>query len=260
MSATTLRATLALLLLLMVGFTLDARRGSLAGPDTSLTQIQKAGVLRVGIDPTYPPFAVTNGQGELEGFEVDLARELAQRLDVQPDFVGVDVGGMIEGLIARKFDVAISGIVPSPDYGRRVAFSQPYYDAGLVLVLRPSVDPSALAGRPLAIEVGSEADARSAELRAQLREPMLVPLMDVEEMERRLASGGVDGAIVDRLLASELAKKVPGLTVGEERLTNDPFVVAVRASDNALREALDDALTVMELDGTLAKLEARWLR
>src|SRR5438128_1557944 len=102
--------------------------------DLSHVRVQRAGELVVGLDPSYPPFEVVNGQGQVDGYDVDLTRELARRLGVQARLVAIDFGGIYDALDVEKCDVIVGGVAPLPEYDTAVYYTQPYYDDGLVVV------------------------------------------------------------------------------------------------------------------------------
>src|SRR5438876_5559009 len=100
-------------------------------PDPFLKDIEKRGVLRVGIDPTYPPFeAVRNGK--IEGYDVELARALAGGLGVGVEFVPLALDTVYDALAAGKVDVLVSALPFVYEQQKDVRYSVPYYQAGQV--------------------------------------------------------------------------------------------------------------------------------
>ena len=77
---------------------------------STLNSILKAGELRVGLDPGYPPFELTDKTGKVIGFDVDLAKELAKAMGVKLKVVNTDYDGIIPALLADKFDIIMSGM------------------------------------------------------------------------------------------------------------------------------------------------------
>ena len=70
----------------------------------------KAGTLRVGMDPTYMPFEMTNKRGEIIGFEVDLLKAMAKAMGVKLELVSTGYDGIIPALMTDKFDMIGSGM------------------------------------------------------------------------------------------------------------------------------------------------------
>jgi polar amino acid transport system substrate-binding protein len=225
-----------------------------AEPDRSLERVQKAGVLIVGLDPSYAPFEVVNGQGNLEGFDVDLTRAIAERLGVKASLVSIDYGGIFDALEVGKFDAIIGGVTSTPDQSKIFSFTRPYYDAGLV-VLRGTSD----SGQVLGYESGSDADVNLVELRTELAGFELRPFDDQDRIHSALQQKSLGGAVVDAVTASSWARDVPGLSILPHRLTSVPLTFAIRNRDQALFRALDRVLQTLLDDGQVAALERKWL-
>ena len=114
-------------------------------------RILASGVLRVGMDASYPPFETENADGTCAGYDVDLARALAARWGVRAEFVNVHLDGLYDALRAGKCDVIISAIPYDRTMTRDVLYSTAYLNAGLVLVVREGWAASTAAtGRPQA--------------------------------------------------------------------------------------------------------------
>ena len=75
-----------------------------------LDEVKQRGTLRVGLEGTFPPFNSKNPQGELVGFDVDIAKAVAAKLGVKPEFVTTEWSGIIAGLQAGKFDVIVNQV------------------------------------------------------------------------------------------------------------------------------------------------------
>src|SRR6266849_3058971 len=112
--------------LILVGAILVLR--SARASDLSLSRVKRAGFVVVGLDPSYPPFEVVNGEGQLDGYDVELSRELARRLGVHARLVAIDFGGIYDALDVGKFDVIVGGVTPLPGDDQNVRYTHPYYD------------------------------------------------------------------------------------------------------------------------------------
>jgi polar amino acid transport system substrate-binding protein len=93
--------------------------------ETLLEDIQKRGTLRVGMS-TFVPWAMRDKNGELIGFEIDVAKKLAEDMEVEVEFVPTAWDGIIPALIAGKFDVIIGGMSIRPSRNLTVNFTLPY--------------------------------------------------------------------------------------------------------------------------------------
>ncbi|WP_434361143.1 transporter substrate-binding domain-containing protein [Parasalinivibrio latis] len=96
----------------------------------NLDKINERGTLRVGMS-TFVPWAMRNKQGELIGFEIDVAKRLAKDSGWKVEFVPTAWDGIIPALLAKKFDVIIGGMSITPERSKSVLFTLPYSHSGV---------------------------------------------------------------------------------------------------------------------------------
>ena len=101
--------------------------------DSVVEQVIQRGVLRVGMS-TFVPWAMKDKTGELIGFEIDVARRLAEDMGVKVEFVPTKWSGIIPALLTGKFDVIIGGMGILPSRNLKVNFTNPYDYTGMSLV------------------------------------------------------------------------------------------------------------------------------
>ncbi len=112
----------------------QSHAGASAGnrPGTLQSVLQK-GTLRVGVS-LFTPWTLKTADGELAGFEIDVAKQLAKDLGVKPVFHVLDWEKMIPALLSRNIDIIVAGIVITPQRALKVNFSDPYDSSGIGLV------------------------------------------------------------------------------------------------------------------------------
>lgn len=103
---------------------------SMASGTPNLDKINDRGTLRVGMS-TFVPWAMRDKQGELIGFEIDVAKRLAQDSGWKVEFVPTAWDGIIPALLAQKFDVIIGGMSITPERSKSVLFTSPYSHSGV---------------------------------------------------------------------------------------------------------------------------------
>ena len=262
-----------------------------ASSDDVWDHVQETGVLRIGMDASFPPFEAITADGTLVGFDVDLARELGRRLGpalskpvlseaegaegVEVQFVAnLPYDGLYDALAVGRVDVVISALVVNPARAADFAYSTSYFDAGQVLVVQERPDRSSetcqvsiegvcpepiegmasLSGCTLAVEFGSQGDLEARKWARRLPDLTVVPCQTAAEALATVAAGEADGALVDRV--SALAA---GLVIVGEPVVEEPYAVAVQRESQHLLRAINGVLAEMEADGTLEMLTARWL-
>ncbi len=113
--------------------TLFAQSPQATAQDSAIDDIMRRGTLNVGL-ATFVPWSMRDKEGELIGFEIDVARRLAEDLGVEVNFVPTAWDGIIPALIAGNFDVIISGMTVTPQRNLTVNFTIPYAHSGMRLV------------------------------------------------------------------------------------------------------------------------------
>jgi ABC-type amino acid transport substrate-binding protein len=217
------------------------------------------------MDASFPPFETVDEQGNLVGFDVDLARALAGQLGVEARFVAnLPYDGLYDALRARQVDAVISALYLDPSRMDRFAYSASYFNAGHVLVTRTGMeairDVESLAGHSLAVEFGSEGDVAARAWQRRLRDLAIVPCQSPDEALDQVAAGEVDAALVDHVSALRATGVGAGLQIAGDPVTDEPYAVAVWGENRGLLRAIDQALAQLGEDGTLAALKDRWFR
>lgn len=229
-------------------------------PDRYLERIRQTGTLRVGMDPTYPPFDVVQ-DGQVGGYDAALAQAIARDLDVQVEFKTLALDTLYDALIAGNVDMLVSALPPIPERQADVRYSVPYYQSGQVLVVRSGETAisgvGALAGKKVGVELGSNADTEARRLQRSTAPGMQLSSVyrAPDEALSALASGEVDAAITDNASAQAYLAAHPGMvSVLSPPLTDEPFVVAVPARADALALSVNATIERLRNSGELARL------
>lgn len=233
--------------------------------DVAWERVCDTGVLRVGMDASFPPFEAVSADGSLVGFDVDLAREVSRRLGVEPQFVAnLPYDGLYDALTARRVDVVISALVVNPARMADFAYSRVYFDAGEVLVrrqgehtIRSVVD---LDDHSVAVALGSPGDREGRDWARRSNDLTVVQYSTSMEALRALEAGETDAALVDRVSALQAIGGGRSLVVVGEPVVEVPHAVAMRADSRLLLRAVNSALADMEEDGTLDGLINKGLK
>lgn len=230
--------------------------------DPTWERVQREGVLRVGLDPTYPPFGYYDEAGKIVGYDVDLARALAARLGLRVELVPVHFDGLYDALAAGRADVLISALPFDPRRTKDVLYSPPYFQAGQVIVAR--ADEGAvngardLAGRRVAVEWGSSGDVQLRRLEGRGVKAQVVRFETPEAALAALKQTQVDVALVDAVSAYHFVNPNGDFKVIQPPLTDEPYVMAFRADSPALWDTLNRTLAKLSADGYLHQLLTRW--
>lgn len=235
-----------------------------AGEDC-VHRIIESGRLRVGISGVQPPLNMKNKAGQLIGLDVDLARALAQAMNLELVLIERPFDELITGLEASDFDLVISSLTITPARNARVAFAGPYLISGASLLTRRDlvddlggIEALDSADRTWAALSGSTSEALIREAFPNAR---LVTTDDLPAIIAEVQSGEIDGVIGDLpYVRFELARRPDsGLALLPSPLTTEPIGVALPPNSPLFANLVQNYLNTLEYTGQLIRLKARWL-
>jgi polar amino acid transport system substrate-binding protein len=215
----------------------------------------------VGLDPTFPPFEITEG-GPLRGLDVDLAEEIASDLELQTEYVYFGYDGLYDALQTRQVDILISALVVIPERLNDFSYSDGYFNAGQVLI-SPTESPiwgeEDLADRRLAVELGAEGHVVATTWQRRLPGFEISPFNTPQEVLLSIKEGRAEAAMLDAVSGRTLLSEYPGLQIFGEPVTDEPYALVVRADDEILLEKLNETLQRIRISGRLDTMIANWL-
>lgn len=224
---------------------------TMSGP--AIAQIQRAGVLRVASDLSYPPMEFRDN-GVARGFEMDLAALLADALGVRLEIVDVPLA-LLRAEFPAGADMVLSGI-PADSAGAIGRPSEPYYVSSLAILWpegAPVGTPQNLRGLRVAVAAGSPGEAFATGAAAALAATYL-PELAMEEVTR----GRAQAAVGDRSVLLWYAQTHPHLRVSEGAWRETPFVAVMRWDAFDLVAFFTAALRELRAHGGLDQLRRRW--
>ncbi|MDR3051134.1 MAG: amino acid ABC transporter substrate-binding protein [Oscillospiraceae bacterium] len=231
--------------------------------DASLQKVLSAGQLVLGLDDAFPPMGYRDEKGEIVGFDIDVATEVAARLGIKLAPQPIDWSTKEAELNAGAVDCIWNGLTITPERQEAMRISLPYLANEQVVAVRQ--DDAAqtladLAGRTLGLQAGSSAvDALNAnpDLKTSLAEvaefdDYLLAMMDLEQ-------GGVDAVLIDSIVANYyLTIKGGQYRLLGESVATESFGIAFRKGDELLAATVEATLLGMAADGKLAEISTKW--
>jgi len=232
---------------------------------STLEKIMRRGVLRVGMS-TFVPWAMNNKNGKLIGFEIDVARRLAEDMGVDIQFVPTKWSGIIPALLTGKFDVIIGGMGIRPDRNLKVNFTIPYEHSGMSLVAsrKKAGNFNSIADFnkeevTLAARMGTTAaDAAEKHMpRAKLK------LFDdeaqaIQELLNKRVHGVVASAPMPAFQAARHPEKL--FVPIEDTFTKEPIGFAIRKGDIDTLNYFNNWIRLRQADGWLKERHDYWFK
>jgi polar amino acid transport system substrate-binding protein len=231
-----------------------------SGQESTWDLIRRRGVLRVGLDPTYPPFEFYDG-ASLHGIDVDLAKAIAAELGLEVEFSHFGFDGLYDALATEQVDVLISALVQDITRTQDFAYSDGYIDGGLVLV-SPAEQPihamPELAGQAIAVELGAAGHVEATIWQRQVRDLSVATFNSADEALLALSGGQAEAAITDNITYRLFDQPAAGVEFVVAPLTSEPYAFVVRQGDDELLSALDASLGALRADGRLQAILNGW--
>ena len=240
------------LALVMVAACLTACGGA---KGASLKDVQKAGKLVIATSPDFPPFESLEG-GEVVGIEPDIMALVCDKLGVEAEFVQMDFDSVLIGIQAAKYDCAMSGITVTADRQKNMLFTDPYYNAAQVIVVKEGSDiqgKADLAGKVASVQTGTTAESGCQDEGIDVQ-----AFAANADAKAALTTGKVDAWVVDNLTASQMVEEGDGLVILEEKLTEEPYAFAFAMGSEDLVAEINKALNELMADGTVEGIFANY--
>jgi polar amino acid transport system substrate-binding protein len=242
-----------------LGLVLTACSSGAASAENDLGTLS-SGTLRIGTTGDTKPYAYTE-DGELQGFDVEIAREVADRLGVEAEFVTQEFSALLPAVANGQLDMGAASISDTEERRGTVDFSDEYF-IGYISVLADvdsgiTDDPSSLDGKRLGIVQGTIQDSYAQENFAGAE---LVRFPDNNSAVAALGSGTVDAHFLDFPVAEEYAAASDGSQEVAINVAVPEFPVAfpIRKGNDQLMEAVDEALAEIVADGTWLEIDQRY--
>lgn len=219
----------------------------------------KEGTLTVATSSESYPFAFQEG-GELKGYDIALVKEIGKRLDLSVDIQGQPFGTLVAQVAAgEKYDCAISAIAITDERAQQVAFTDPYHDAGLAVVVLAD-SGIASAGDLAKLSVGAQSGSAGEKwVAANLAGAAYTPFKETGDMLDALVDGKLQAVVCDQAAAAhDIADEYDECVILELMPTGERYGVAVCSDNPGLVDAMNAVLAEMQADGTIAKLQAQW--
>lgn len=209
----------------------------------------------------YPPYEYVNsasGSQEIVGFDVDIAKYIAEELGYELEVQNVDFNGLIPSLQAKRADFVMAGMTPTEERKQNVDFSEIYYDAKNTIVTKADsglTAPANLQGKKVGVQLGSIQETYAKE---DLKGANIISLNRINEMIQELKAGRVDALIVEDTVAKGYVESNPDLiftTIQEEGESGSAIAFP---KGSPLVSEFNTVLAEMESSGKLQELVNKW--
>ena len=230
----------------------------------ALDDAVRRGVLKVGTTPNYVPFEMTDNQGRIVGFEIDLLHTMSRALGVELQLIAVPYTELMSGLMAKKFDLIGSGMTVTQDRNLKLNFSDSFIVVGQTVLLNPrlggtvaSIEDLDAAEYSIAAIEGTTGEAAAKRFLGAAR---LSSVPTPEEGVRRVVEGKADAFVYDapyNLIAMNRPQNRELLLL-EQPFTFEPLAFGLNKGDYDSLNWINHFLNQIAQDGTYDRLHDKW--
>ena len=257
-----MKSRVASVLSLMVAAALAAVSAQGASP--VLERVTKKGQLRVAMSGEQMPLNGTDASGNFIGLEPELARHLADAMNVKLEIVKIPFPELLPALQRGEVDLVMSGLTITPQRNIEFAFAGPYFVSGKSILTRSRelatvADASHLDREGLRF-VALERSTSAAFVKKKLPKATLVTTPSVKQGIRMVREGKVDAMVADMPMCVYAVLEDPSLATLVIPLTVEPIGIAAPGNDPLLVNLLDNYLEALSATGELEALNRKWLR
>ncbi|HPC03968.1 MAG TPA: ABC transporter substrate-binding protein [Syntrophales bacterium] len=231
--------------------------------DDSGKKVLDRGALVVGLCAQYPPFESRNEKtGNLEGFDIDLGKALAEKMGVEARFMDAEWQGLLGGLKKGDYDILITCMSKSETRGENVNFSDVYYKLPDVIVVRKDEKAirgkADLKGRSVGVQLGSASELLADAMKDVFKE--IKRYNYNPEAFTDLKFKRIDAVLVGYAYAVNQMKADPSYKVAGAPLSEAEVVMVLPRGADDLTSRVNAALGKIREDGTYRTIYDRWLK
>ncbi|MFD1333491.1 lysine/arginine/ornithine ABC transporter substrate-binding protein [Methylopila musalis] len=226
--------------------------------------------LRIGSEGAYPPFNAIGPDGQLQGFDIDIAKAVCAKIKAQCAFVTQDWDGLIPALKAGKIDAIFASLSITAERSKQIAFSKKYYETPALFVADKAnggwgSSPEALAGKTLGAQTGTVSANYLEEVYAKAgADVRLYPTQAEANLD--LASGRLDAVLADKTVllpwldSSDEGKccQIIGQDIRNPEFFGAGVGAGLRNEDAELKALIDGAIDAIRADGTYDRINAKY--
>lgn len=227
---------------------------------TPMAEFQEAGKVIIGVKFDVPPFGFQNPEsGEVEGFDIEMGKYIANELDVEPEFIEAISDNRIPFLQDGTADLILSTMTITTDRDAEIDFSRPYFVAhGRILVPGGSdiagIDD--LNGTKVCTATGSTYEAT---IKDQAPDADLQLVDSYSECFELVQNGGVDAVSTDDVILTGMIIQDDSLELVGDQLTKEPYGIGMPNESPELQEFIDGVVEQSFEDGTWDQLYEEWV-
>jgi len=250
-----------IIILLLVGIliTINVKENK---QEDSLQRILDKGTLILGLDDSFPPMGFRNENNEIVGFDIDVAKEVAKRLNVKLKLQPISWTAKEQELNSYNIDCIWNGMSINEERKKAMSLSLPYLENNMSFVVKSDSNINGLndlKGKTIGVQSGSTAEEilTESEVYTEIKEVIsytenITAFMDMEINQ-------IDCVFLDNVVANYyITSNNKQYKILSEGLQDEEYAIGFRKQDEELCNRINEILLEMKEDGTLGSISAKW--
>ncbi len=253
------------MVVMMVASLAACKKAGSNGNDNSLQYIKDNGKLILGLDDTFPPMGFRDKDDNIVGFDIDLAKAVCEKLGVELVLQPIKWDSKNQELNTKNIDCIWNGLSLTEENKANMTMTDAYMSNQITLVVAKDSTIASMkdmAGKKLAVQSGSSAemtlnDDSNKDFKASLSQ--VNPFDNYATALLDMESGNSDAVLMDSVVANYyITSQGKNYKVLGETLLEDKYSIGFRKGDQALCDAVWNALKELKKDGTVEKISTQW--
>ncbi|MGA1832582.1 transporter substrate-binding domain-containing protein [Rhizobium wenxiniae] len=217
--------------------------------------------IKTAIDATFAPHAMPTLDGKIEGFNVDMADLIGERLGKKVDLTGAQFSGLIPALQAGTYDFLVAPVTVNKERAANLLFTEGFMDTNFAFVVPANAAEyktlEDFKGKTIAVNKGSAYDSFLRDKEKEFGWKVESYGTNTDAVAAVMA-GRADANLAGNTVAAWSVKQNPRLKLSYEYATGLVWALSFRKGDEENRDLVDRAIECLKLDGSMAKLSEKW--
>lgn len=216
---------------------------------------------KVALDGTFAPHAMPSLSGGVEGFNVDLAQAIGDKLGTEMEVIAAQFSGLIPALQAGTYDFLVAPTTVTAERAENLLFSEGFMDTNFAFTVPAGSDAmdglDAFKGKTIAVNKGSVYESFLTDRAEEYGWEVVAYGTNTDAVEA-VATGRADANLAGATVSAWAAKQNPRIDLSYEYPTGLVWAFPFRKDDTQTRNTIDTVLECLKTDGTMAALSEKW--
>lgn len=224
----------------------------------SSKEFKQDGKLIIATNAEFQPFEYMDGN-QIVGIDVDMSNRIAKDLGRTLSIQNMNFDSVVPAISTGKADLGVAGLTKDPTRAKSVDFSDPYYDASQVIIIKADntavTGKDSLKGKKIAVQKGTTGDDLATKITGDAN---VVRFNASTDAVTELKNGKVDAMIIDNFPAKTFVKQNTDLKIVGGALTSEKYCIAVRKGNEKLLAAVNKSIASLKSSGELDSIVKKY--